>query len=126
MWLFGQSRRVLAEQDGTAAAPPSECPMHQQQQVSSSYYVPPKLTRQTCNDGGDAGFNRVKSGSTFDFLPRKVDLLMLCTLLISHRKSLNLRRNARCQLPRTSRPQCQSAPQTQRLSKTPTQPKLTP
>ena len=59
MWLFGQSRRVLAEQDGTAAAPPSECPMHQQQQVSSSY--------------------RVKLGSTFDFLPRKNDLLVLCT-----------------------------------------------
>ena len=66
MWLFGQSRRVLAEQDGTAAAPPSECPMHQQQQVSTSSKscTKIKLARRVM-DRGDVGFNHVKQGSTF-------------------------------------------------------------
>jgi len=73
MWLFGQSRRVLAEQDGTSAAPPSECPMHQQQKEPE----PPSECPMSAAQEQQASMSECPSNPTFvkDPNPAEIDPL---------------------------------------------------
>merc|ERR1712226_522176 len=72
MWLFGQSRRVLAEQDGTtSAAPPSECPMHQQQQKEPE---PPSECPMSAAQEQQASTSECPSNPTFVMDPNPAEI----------------------------------------------------